>query len=126
MKITEAETSFLGFTKRLYQIHKASKGVCKIHLRIVKTGVKTSFSITWVFNYIINHEVYIEIAETRFLYQNYDKVEQDFQDLKEFLNGCIDSLQNDLLQRYWKLEFPEIDLEVLTCEVLEKIILNDL
>jgi hypothetical protein len=68
---------------------------------------------------------YSELHKTQFNYFSLSTIESDFTDLKRFLIRLVLDMQQNFVNKYKILLFPEINLEILTCRVLEKIIVSD-
>jgi hypothetical protein len=127
MKFNNSETRYLEFYCASPGIDEEVSGTSKFMFKIIeKEGCKT-FSIKWRLYFIndFGKEVYIETTETRFNYSSLGKIEKDFRDLKIFLGNFVWSVYKNLLNKNDRLLFPEVNLETLTCRILEKIIVNE-
>ncbi|HSH64814.1 MAG TPA: hypothetical protein VLB84_03235, partial [Bacteroidia bacterium] len=99
-----------------------------ITFNIIKEDKDERFSIKWKFDFISKNgeEIHSELQETQFNYFDLSAIELDFMDLKSFLVRCVLNMQRSFIDKNKGLRFPAINLEVLTCQIFEKIIINEL
>jgi hypothetical protein len=126
MKFINHGTKYLIFDPSSIEIREEFLGIADITLRIINEDNNKRFCITWKFNFINDYgqEIHSELQETQFNYFDLSEIELDFMDLKKFLVKCVLNMQRSFTDKNTGLLFPEINLEVLTCQVLEKIIMN--
>jgi hypothetical protein len=125
MKFSDSETTYLIYEPSIIEIEEEIMGVAEITFKIIKEGDNKRFCIKWRFNFIndIGQKIYSELQETQFNYYDLNAIESDFIDMKRFLGKCILNMQQRFVNKNKGLLFPEINLDVLTCQVLEKIIM---
>jgi hypothetical protein len=127
MKFNNSETRYLEFYCAPHDIEEEANGTSKFKFNIAKKEGKKEFSIKWRLYFIndFGKEIYIETTETRFNYSSLGNIEDDFRDLKIFLGNFVWGVYKNLLNKNEWLLFPEVNLETLTCQILEKIIVNE-
>jgi hypothetical protein len=128
MKFLDHGTKYLIFDSSTIKIEEEVMGVADITFRIIKKNKDERFSIIWKFDFIRKNgeEIHSELQETQFNYFDLSPIELDFIDLTNFLARCVLHMQGSFRDKNTGLSFPEINLEVLTCQVLEKIIVHEL
>jgi hypothetical protein len=127
MKFINHGTKYLIFDPSSIEIEEELLGIADITFEIIDKNDKKRFCITWKFDFTNDYGqvVHSELQETQFDYFELSAIELDFIDLKNFLVKCVLSMQGSFIDKNTGLIFPEINLEILTCKVLEKIILNE-
>lgn len=126
MKFINHGTKYLIPVLPAIEIEEEILGIANISFKIIKDGKDERFCIIWKFNFIndIGVEVYSEFQETQFTYFDLSAIELDFVDLKKFLVKSVLNMQQSFVDKNKRLLFPEINFEILTCQVFEKIIVN--
>jgi hypothetical protein len=126
MKFINYGTEYLSISPNLFEIEEELDTVARITLNIIKRGEKKTFEIEWEFRFINGKKEkrYSELHKTQFNYFSLTDMESDFIDLKRFLVHQVLDMQQNFMNKYKIILFPEINLELLTCQVFEKIIIN--
>jgi hypothetical protein len=127
MKFINYGTEYLSINSRSFEIDEELDTVAHITLNIIKKGLKKTFEIEWEFRFINGNKErkYSELHKTQFNYFSLGDVESDFIDLKRFLVDLVLDMQQNFINKYKILLFPEINAEILTCQVFEKIIMTE-
>jgi hypothetical protein len=127
MKFINHGTRYLVFDTSTIEIEEEVLGIAEITFEIINGDGNNCFCIKWKFNFVsdIGKEIHTELQETQFNYFDLSAIELDFTDLKSFLVKCVLNMQRSFVDKNAGLLFPEINLEVLTCQVLEKIIMAE-
>lgn len=127
MKFINHGTKYLIFDPSSIEIEEEFLGIADITFGIIDEDDKKRFCITWKFDFINDYGqvIHSELQETQFNYFGLSSIELDFIDLKKFLVKCVLNMQRSFVDKNQGLLFPEINLEVLTCQVLEKIIIDE-
>ncbi len=127
MKFINYGTEYLSSNSRSFEIDEELDTVAQITFNIIKKGSKKTFEIEWEFRFINGNKErkYSELHKTQFNYFSFGDVESDFTDLKRFLVHLVLDMQQNFMNKYKILLFPEINLEILTCQVFEKIIVTE-
>jgi hypothetical protein len=127
MKFINHGTEYLSLNSNSFEIEEELDTVAQITLNVINKGAKKVFEIEWEFHFInCNKEKkYSESHKTQFNYFSLNDIEADFTDLKRFLVHLVLDMQRNFMSKYKIILFPEINLEILTCQVLEKIILTE-
>jgi hypothetical protein len=128
MKFINHGTKHLICDPSTIQVEEELIGVANIIFNNIKETKGGRFCIKWKFDFIRKNgeEIHSELQETQFNYFDLSAIELDFMDLKKFLARCVLNMQRNFIDKNTGLSFPEINLEVLTCQVLEKIIVHEL
>lgn len=126
MKFINHGTKYLVPAPSTIEIEEELMGVADIAFKIIKEDKNELFCIKWKFDFIRENgeEIHSELHETRFTYFELSEIELDFMDLKNFLVKCVLNMQRNFINKNTGLLFPKINLDVLTCQVFEKIIIN--
>lgn len=119
MKFINYGTKYLNFDRSTIEIEEEILGIAEITFRIIQEDEKERFCIKWKFDFIRDNgeEVHSELQETQFNYFDLSAFELDFMDLKRFLTKCVLNLQQSFIDKSKGLLFPEINLEILSCQV---------
>ncbi len=124
MKFINYGTQYIALSSESLEIGEELDTVAQISLNVIKKAEKKRFEIEWEFIFINNNKEkkYSELHKTQFNYFSLSDMESDFTDLKRFLVRLVLDMQQNFVNKHNILLFPEINLEILTCQVLEKII----
>jgi hypothetical protein len=127
MKFINYGTEYLSINSKSFEIEEELDTVAQITFNIIKKGSKKTFELEWEFRFINGRKErkYSELHRTQFNYFSLSDVESDFTDLKRFLVYLVLEMQQNFMNKYKILLFPEINVEALTCQVFEKIIMTE-
>jgi hypothetical protein len=127
MKFINYGTKYLPINSKSFEIEEELDTVAQITFNILKKGSKKTFEIEWEFRFINSNKErkYSELHKTQFNYFSLGDVESDFIDLKRFLVHLVLDMQQNFMNKYKILLFPEINVETLTCQIFEKIIMTE-
>lgn len=123
--ISNCGTRYTAFDLRnLLLVSEDVEGIAHIDYKKVTAAPPSKFAVIWNLEFINSYglKVYSERLETRFDHVFSLDIERDFLNLKMVLFRTVLFIREGLISRDEQLLLPEIKLDELTCDVLEKII----